>query len=69
MTQYGHEESTFTNIATICALEAEQSNQLNLVRLTLIAIALDEEVIVELLSRLPSLQKASEFTSPFWHEM
>lgn len=32
MTQYGHEESTFTNIATICALEAEQSNQLNLVR-------------------------------------
>ncbi|VDM64036.1 unnamed protein product [Angiostrongylus costaricensis] len=30
MTQYGHEESTFTNITTICALEAEQSNQLNL---------------------------------------
>ncbi|PIO54569.1 hypothetical protein TELCIR_24064, partial [Teladorsagia circumcincta] len=30
MTQYGHEESTFTNIATICALEADQSNQLNL---------------------------------------
>ncbi|RCN50020.1 hypothetical protein ANCCAN_03849 [Ancylostoma caninum] len=34
MTQYGHEESTFTNIATICALEAEQSNQLNLVAVT-----------------------------------
>ncbi|EYC31518.1 hypothetical protein Y032_0004g2199 [Ancylostoma ceylanicum] len=34
MTQYGHDESTFTNIATICALEAEQSNQLNLVAVT-----------------------------------
>ncbi|WKY04656.1 hypothetical protein Q1695_005570 [Nippostrongylus brasiliensis] len=34
MTQYGHEESTFTNIATICALEAEQSNQLNLIAVT-----------------------------------
>ncbi|KAK6048727.1 hypothetical protein COOONC_13768, partial [Cooperia oncophora] len=34
MTQYGHEESTFTNIATICALEAHQSNQLNLIAVT-----------------------------------
>ncbi|KAK5976218.1 hypothetical protein GCK32_008414 [Trichostrongylus colubriformis] len=34
MTQYGHEESTFTNIATICALEADQSNQLNLIAVT-----------------------------------
>ncbi|ETN83208.1 hypothetical protein NECAME_07506 [Necator americanus] len=34
LTQYGHEESTFTSIAAICALEAEQSNQLNLVAVT-----------------------------------
>ncbi|KAJ1351276.1 hypothetical protein KIN20_007258 [Parelaphostrongylus tenuis] len=34
MTQYGHDESTFTNITTICALGAEQSNQLNLVAIT-----------------------------------
>ncbi|XGW31805.1 hypothetical protein V3C99_010182 [Haemonchus contortus] len=34
MTQYGHEETTFTNIATICALEADQSNQLNLIAIT-----------------------------------
>ncbi|VDK54244.1 unnamed protein product, partial [Cylicostephanus goldi] len=32
--RHGHEESTFTNIATICALEAVRSNQLSLVPIT-----------------------------------
>uniref|UniRef100_A0A0K0CWC2 Nucleoporin_N domain-containing protein n=1 Tax=Angiostrongylus cantonensis TaxID=6313 RepID=A0A0K0CWC2_ANGCA len=52
LTQYGHEESTFTNITTICALEAEQSNQLNLVAITVKGVRIYFSVLARSVANL-----------------
>ncbi|CAD6193604.1 unnamed protein product [Caenorhabditis auriculariae] len=64
LTQFGHDESTFKNITSICALEASQSSQFNLVAVTVKGVRFGNRCLTQYEVRPQCLRVAHVRFSP-----